>query len=397
MFIEFFYLLRFRKVKVSIDEWLMLLDAMDKGLVEPSLKSFYNLCRNVLIKNEADYDAFDMVFVEFFSAIENAEDLPEEFYKWLSEGVKVRDINDKDTSESIIFEFEELLRQLKERIQEQKGKHDGGNYWIGTGGASPMGHSGYHPQGIRVGGESRHKSAVQIAGERHFKDFREDAVLDTRSFQMAFRKLRQYSSRVNTAETELDLEATIKETGDNAGNLKIVMKKPRKNTVKLLLLFDSDGSMLYYSRLSNQLFQAVSKSSHFKDLKVYYFHNCIYDHLYTTPYCRRGEWVETEWLMRTLPSDYKLIFVGDGTMAPSELFRRGGNVELGLFNEELGIDWLKKIKNRYEKAIWLNPIDQRRWDTIYGAYTLNAIRDVFPMYQLTVDGLEQGIKKLLVR
>ena len=132
MFIEFFYLLRFRKVKVSIDEWLMLLDAMDKGLVEPSLKSFYNLCRNVLIKNEADYDAFDMVFVEFFSAIENAEDLPEEFYKWLSEGVKVRDINDKDTSESIIFEFEELLRQLKERIQEQKRKHDGGNYWIGT-------------------------------------------------------------------------------------------------------------------------------------------------------------------------------------------------------------------------------------------------------------------------
>ena len=190
-----------------------------------------------------------------------------------------------------------------------------------------------------------------MAGERNFKDFRQDTILDIRQFQMAFRKLRQYSSRVDGEKTELDIDKTIDETCENAGMLKLVYDRPRKNTVKLLLLIDSDGSMLPYSRLCNRLFQAVSRSNHFKDLKIYYFHNCIYDHLYTTPYCKKEDWVETNWVLNTLDSEYKVIFVGDAAMAPSELYRKGGNAIIGLWNEELvsngSISSRKGIKRKY--------------------------------------------------
>jgi uncharacterized protein with von Willebrand factor type A (vWA) domain len=214
---------------------------------------------------------------------------------------------------------------------------------------------------------------------------------------MAFRKLRQFSSRVEGLKTELDIDATIDETCDNAGMLHLVFDKPRKNTVKLLLLIDSDGSMLRHSELCNRLFQAVSQANHFKDLKIYYFHNCVYDHLYTTPYCRKGDWVETNWVLKNLDSEYKVIFVGDAAMAPSELFRVGGNSFIGLWNDELGIDWLKKFKKRYKKTIWLNPLEKETWDWIYGHKTVGAVREVFDMFELTLSGLEAGIKKLLVK
>ncbi|MFV0516450.1 MAG: vWA domain-containing protein [Aminipila sp.] len=397
MFLEFFYLLRARGLKISLNEWMTLIEALDLGLAQCSLIGFYNLCRSILIKSEADYDKFDSVFAEYFKGIQSLEDLPEEFQKWLNEDTRKRDINDKPMPDEAMMELEDLLKRFYERIEEQKEKHDGGNYWVGTGGTSRMGHGGYNNQGIRTGGVGRHKSAVQIAGERHFKDFREDNILDIRQFQMAFRKLRQFSSRVDSAKTELDIEGTIDETCNNAGNLKLVFDKPRKNTIKLLILFDSDGSMSPYSGLCNRLFQAVNQSSHFKDLKVFYFHNCIYDHLYTTPYCRRGEWVNTDWVLSNLDSEYKVILVGDGTMAPSELLRPGGNSYIGLYNDEPGLDWLKKFKNRYKRLIWLNPIREDDWEYIYGSYTLQAIGEIFPMFELTLEGLERAIKKLLVK
>ena len=397
MFLEFFYLLRAKGLEVSINECMTLMEALDKGLAHSSFLSFYYLCRSILIKTEADYDKFDAVFAEYFKDVHTPEDLPAEFWKWLSEDEQERDINDMGTGDEWPKELEEVLRLFRERIEEQKEKHDGGTYWIGTGGTSTMGRGGYHTTGIRTGGESRHKSALQIAGERNFKDFRQDKVLDIRQFQMAFRKLRQYSSRVDGMKTELDIDKTIDETCDNAGMLQLVYDKPRKNTVKLLLLIDSDGSMLPYSRMCNRLFQAVSKSNHFKDLKVYYFHNCIYDNLYNTPYCKRGDWVETNWVLSNLDSEYKVIFVGDAAMAPSELFRKGGNAIIGLGNEELGIEWLQKFNRRYKKKIWLNPIDKDSWNYTYGYKTIQAIREVFPMYELTLDGLDAGIKKLLVK
>ncbi|MEF9922625.1 MAG: VWA domain-containing protein [Anaerovoracaceae bacterium] len=396
MFIDFFYLLRTKGLKISLDEWLCLVEALDKGLCQGSLMEFYYLCRNILIKTEADYDKFDMAFAEYFQGVESIDELPEELLNWLSQDELERDIDDKpDWAKE--HDFDELMKMFKERLGEQTEKHDGGNYWIGTGGTSAMGHGGYNPQGIRVGGYSRHKSAIKVAGERNFKDFRQDNTLDIRQFQMAFRKLRQFSTRVDVARTELDIDKTIDATCSNAGMLKLVYEKPRKNTVKLLLLIDSDGSMSPYTRLCNQLFQAANQSSHFKDLRVYYFHNCVYDYLFTTPQCRRGQWVETDWVFGNLDSEYKVIFVGDGAMSPYELMAKGGNQDWDVYNTEPGIIWLRKFLQRYKKTIWLNPIKEDKWEWTYGAQTINAIRQVFPMFELTLDGLDQGIKKLLVR
>ena len=397
MFLEFFYLLRARGLDVSINEWMTLVEALDKGLAKASLTGFYHLCRSILIKTESDYDKFDQVFAEYFKGVETPEDLPEEFWKWLEEGDIERALDDLGDKELFAKELDELLRMFEERIKEQKERHDGGNYWIGTGGTSTMGRGGYNPAGIRVGGRSRHKTALQVAGERNFKDFREDAILDIRSFQMAFRKLRQYSSRVDGQERVLDVDKTVDETCDNGGLLSLAYEKPRKNTVKVLLLIDSEGSMLPYSRLCNRLFQAVSRSNHFKDLKIYYFHNAIYDQLYTTPHCKLRDSVETTWVFNRLDSDYKVIFVGDADMAPSELYRPGGNAIIGLFNRETGMEWFQKFKKRFKKQIWLNPIEKKSWEWTYGAQTIHDIGQVFPMFELTLDGLEKGIKKLLVK
>jgi len=398
VFLEFFYLLRARGLEVSINEWMALVEALDKGLAKSSLTSFYYLCRSVLIKSEADYDKFDEVFAAYFKNVQTPDELPDEVWKWLADEEEERALDDKGDEWSYIHrELQELLDLMDERLEEQKEKHHGGTYWVGTGGTSTMGRGGYNTQGIRVGGKSRHKTALQIAGERNFKDFREDKVLDIRQFQMAFRKLRQFSTRMDVEKTELDIDQTIDKTCEHAGMLNLVYEKPRKNTVKILLLIDSDGSMLMYSRLVNKLFQAISKANHFKDLKVYYFHNCVYDHLYTNPYCRYGEWVDTQWVLNNLDSEYKVIFVGDGTMAPSELHSRYGNSYYSLRNEEPGINWLMRIKRKFKKQIWLNPIRESEWEWVYGHKTLQDIKKIFPMFELTLDGLDRAIKKLLTR
>lgn len=395
MFILFFFLLRKRGLKVSINEWMTLMEAFEKGLCQPSLTDFYRLSRSILVKSETEYDVFDQVFAEYFKDVEFQEEIPDEIWKWLDEELGEVEINQLYEAGFDKHDLEKLQKMFKERMAEQKEKHCGGNYWIGTGGTSVFGHSGYNPSGIRVGGQSRNKSAVQIAGERKFRDFREDNMLDTRQFQVALKKLRQYSSRVDAQKTELDIDETIQKTSDNAGLLNLVWQKPRQNTIKLLLLFDSDGSMMPYTRLCSHLFQAVSKSNHFKDMKIYYFHNCIYEHLYTDPYCRRGHWVDTEWVFNNLSPEYKVIIIGDGTMSPTELMNKGGNVYVGLYNDVPGIEWLKRVYRNYENTIWLNPIPKDDWDYVYGQYTLKAIADVIPMFELSIHGLEEGIKKLI--
>ena len=394
MFLEFFNVLRLHGLKISLDEWLVLIDALNRGMAENSLMEFYYLCRNVLIKSETEYDKFDQAFAEYFKGIESVDEIPQELRDWLSHDELERMLEDMpDWAKE--YDLDTLRKMFRERLQEQTEKHDGGNYWVGTGGTSPFGHGGYNPAGIRVGGEGRHQSAIQIAGERNFRDFRQDNELDTRQFQMAFRKLRQFSSRVDAANTELDIDATIDATCDNAGLLKLVYEKPRKNTVKLLLLMDSDGSMRSYSRLCSQLFQAVNQSTHLKDLKIYYFHNCIYDYLYTDPYIIDGRWIETDWVFRNLGSDYKVIIVGDAAMSSYELTARGGNINWYAWNNEPGIDWLKKFNRFYRKVIWLNPIKESRWTHAWGARTIQMVREIFPMFELTLNGLDKGIHKLL--
>ena len=396
MFITFFYLLRARGLKVSLNEWMILIEALNQGLCSASLIDFYHLCRSVLVKSEADYDKFDLAFAEYFKGIETPADIPDEIWKWLDEEIKLPEGFEKSYDDFAKHNLEELQRMLKERIAEQKEKHCGGNYWVGTGGTSVFGHGGYNPQGIRIGGEGRHKTAIQVASERNFKDFRQDNILDTRQFQLAFKKLRQFSSRLDGKKSELDIDGTVNETCDHAGMLRLVWDRPRQNAVKLLILFDSDGSMMPYSRLCSALFQAANKSNHFKDLKVFYFHNCVYEKLYTDPYCRRGHWIDTEWVFKNLGSDYKVIFIGDGAMAPTELMSKGGNCYVGLYNELPGIDWLNRFIQKYPKHIWLNPIPKAEWDHTYGSFTILKIKEKFPMFELTVEGLEAGIKKLLV-
>lgn len=376
---------------------MTLMQALEMDLGNSTLTGFYHLCRSILVKSEADYDTLDKVFALYFKNIKEFEDLPEEVWEWLQNGELQRALDDIPNIDFDDISISELMKMFQERLEEQNEEHHGGNRWIGTGGTSPFGRGGYNPKGIRIGGQSRHQSAVKVASERRFIDFREDHELDSRNFQVAFRRLRQYSSRVDGARTELDVEGTVKATGDNAGLLSLVYEKPRKNTVKVLLLMDSDGSMRRYSDLCNTLFQALRKSNHFKDLQVYYFHNCIYDHIYKNPTCEYGDWVDTQWLMKKFDSEYKVIFVGDGAMAPYELLSIGGINDLRLYNSEPGIAWLRKIDKKFKKKIWLNPIPKNKWNFAWGSYTINVIRDEFDMFELSLGGLEEGIKKLLVR
>ena len=373
---------------------MTLLSALDLGLCDSSLLNFYFLSRSIVSKNEADFDKFDMAFAQYFEGVETPEDLPDEVWKWLNDNMKEADLAELMRRQSQHYDLEELMKRLEERLKEQTERHDGGSYWIGTGGSSPFGHGGYYQGGIRIGGHSMRHSAVKIAGERKFRDFREDAILDTRQFQMALRKLRQFSTRTDSAELELDMEETVRKTGDNAGVLKLVFQKPRRNTVKLLVLFDSDGSMRMHSELCASLFQAINKSDHFKDLKIYYFHNCIYDHLYKSPYCRFEEWDDTNRVLRNLSGEYKVIIVGDAYMAPSELMSVGGNISYYLFNNQPGIEWLKEINKNFPNSVWLNPIPRRYW-VREGVTTIDIVKKIFPMYELTLDGLDAAVKRLL--
>lgn len=394
MFDTFLYLLRGKGLDVSLNEWVALNDALDRGLAHSSLTEFYYLCRSVLIKSETDFDKFDGAFLEFFKDIEFLEDIPQELLNWLNKPKETPDNYDEEIAkQNLALDYERIEQMLRERIAEQDGEHNGGKYWVGTGGMSVFGNNGNSPKGIRVGGESKYHRAFRVAGERHFKDFNEDKILDSRQFQMAFRKLRQYSTKSDAPKTELDLDATIEETGDNAGRLKIVYDRPRKNMVKVLMLMDSGGSMDYYRQLCGQLFSSLRKSNHFKDLKFYYFHNSIYSKLYTDSVCMPGRWIDTDMVLRTLGSDYKVIIVGDAAMAPYELFG-GGYYSYG--SETKGIDWFKKIKGHFSHVVWLNPSEMDYVPGNYWRETLGVLQEEFDMYPLSVNGLETALKKLMV-
>ncbi|NPV93425.1 MAG: VWA domain-containing protein [Firmicutes bacterium] len=394
MFSDLFYLLREYRVPVSFNEWMAFMEALDQGLGNGSLTGFYYLARAVLIKSEAYYDRFDLAFSHYFDGIETVEGLPEKVWEWLNKNLPEVPAGTRLPENWRQFDLEELKRELEKRLREQNEEHHGGSYWIGTGGTSPFGHSGNHPGGMRIGGDSRNLSAVKVAGERRYQEFRTDETLGVRQFQMALRKLRQFNSQFFGEKTELDLDETVKETCHSAGRLQLVWNRPRRNMVKVLLLMDSGGSMRYYSRLCNQLFTAVNRANHFKDLQIYYFHNCVYDNLFLDPYCSLKNSVKTEHILHTLDSNYRLLLVGDASMGPSELMTVGGIIEWDQHNEEPGITWLQRLRDHYEYSVWLNPIQADRWSMAYGAYSIRMIREVFPMFELTLDGLEQAIRRL---
>lgn len=397
MFIAFFYLLRSRGLHVTPDEWITLLEGLSHGLHQSSLTGFYRLCRAVLVKSEADFDRFDQIFLEFFQDVPFTGELPPELLEWLNHpaedlGRVLEELKSLGFSEE---SAEELLKLLEERLKEQTEEHNGGSYWVGTQGRSPFGNSGLHPGGIRIGGQGRYRTAMMVAGERRFRDFRRDNTLDTRQFQTAFRLLRQFSVQADSSQEVLDVDGTIHKTCENGGLLNIQKTHPRKNTVKVLLLMDSGGSMEYYAGLCSRLFQAAERSNHFKELHTYYFHNCVYGELYNDPSLYRGGTVPTEQVLQTFGGEYKVILVGDAAMHPYELREKRYNWGTGACGPS-GLEWLERLRKRYPYLVWLNP-EPMPEKPDYWSQTHWQLGNFLPMFDLSPEGLEKAMKRLMRR
>ncbi len=397
MFSQFFYVLKDKGLDVSMTEWLTFMDAIDKGLYHSDFSEFYYLGRTILVNRESDYDKYDVAFMEYFKNIRSDDnELPADVQKWLDKGQEM------DTSKlnKDMYSFDQdkdadtVKRMFKERITEQTSEHNGGNYWIGTSGGSSFGHTGRNPGGIRVGGQSGQRTAFSVMGERKYQDFRHDKALNMRQFQVAFRRLRQFSARIDIPKTELDIPKTIDSTCNNGGYLKLEFDKPRKNTVKLLLLFDCGGTMYPFMEMCNNLFQSVNKANHFKDVKTYYFHNCIYSHVYKTAECEPKDWIRLEDLFKKCDKDYKVIIIGDAQMAPEELFDVNGNYR-GPNEGMSGHEWNLLFRSKFKKCIWLNP--RMTPGKVYFSWqeSESELAKIYNMYPLTVDGLKEGITKLM--
>lgn len=397
MFTDFFYTLKAKGLDVSLSEWLTLMDALNKGLAASSLTEFYYLARMILVKSETEFDKFDMAFEEHFKGVMSENEVSKQMLRWLdkpemSDLLQETEVQWLNRTEDLNIDKDDVETKFKERLKDQDSEHNGGSHWIGTMGKTSFGNTGGNIGGVRVGGTTGHQSAFQVIGARKYRDFRDDKVIDNRQFQMAFRKLRQFSTRLDIPKTELDIPGTIDKTCNHGGCLQIVMDKPRKNAVKLLLIMDSGGTMIPYCTLLNELFQAVSKSNHFKDVKCYYFHNCIYSKVYKTPECENGDWVDTEWLFRNYDSDYKVLIVGDAAMAPEELYSDTGNYR-GPNSGLSGMQWLNQVKRHYKKVVWMNPKMASGEAPWREAET--EIKKIFPMRKLTVGGLNQAMEILM--
>ncbi|MCR4991072.1 MAG: VWA containing CoxE family protein [Lachnospiraceae bacterium] len=400
MFNKFFYTCKAKGLNITLKEWLSLIEALDKGLCNSSLTQFYYISRMILIKSETEYDKFDRAFEETFKGIKSENEVTKAMLRWLDKSELVDMVSEQDryrmNEQDGLFhdlEKDDIEAKFKQRLRDQDSEHNGGSFWIGSMGKTYFGNMGGNAGGIRVGGSTGYQTAFQVIGAKKYADFRDDRIIDNRQFQMALRKLRQFSTKLDIPKTELDIDGTINKTCNNGGCLQIVMEKPRKNAVKLLLLMDSGGTMIPYSTLLNELFQSVHRSNHYKDVKTYYFHNCIYSHLYKTPECENGDWIETEWMFRNLDSDYKVIIVGDAAMAPEELYSDTGNYR-GPNNGLSGYEWLLLMKRHYKKIVWMNPKMAPGHAPWREAET--AVKEMFPMYKLTVKGLNQAMNTLMV-
>ena len=399
MFQKFFDTCKEKGLKVTLSEWLTLQEALDMGLAGSSLTQFYYLARMILVKSEVEFDKFDMAFEECFKGVQSDNPLTERMLRWLNkeemnERLQMEEKQWLNKVEEIKVDKDDVEQKFKDRLRDQDSEHNGGSFWIGTMGKTSFGNTGGNVGGVRVGGQTGYQSAFAVIGERRFRDFRNDKVIDNRQFQQALRRLRQFSTKLDIPKTELDINGTVDKTCNNGGCLQIVMEKPRKNAVKLLMLMDSGGTMIPYTRLMNELFQSVSKSNHFKDVKFYYFHNCIYSHVYKTPECDNGDWVETEWLFRNLDSDYRVIIVGYAAMAPEELYSETGNYR-GPNGGLSGMDWLLLLKRHYKKIVWMNPKMAPGRAPWREAET--AVKEIIPMFKLTVDGLNQAMTVLMTQ
>jgi len=389
MLIDFFYTLRAAKLPVSVKEYLTLLEALQRQVIAPSLDEFYYLARLSLIKDEKHYDKFDQAFGAYFKGVQQIVDASGEVpLDWLKKRMQ-RELSPEDKARiQALGGLDKLMERLKQLFDEQKGRHEGGSKWIGTGGTSPFGNGGFNPEGIRIGGESNgNRTAVKVWDQRTYRDYDDTVELGTRNIKVALRRLRKFA-REGAAE-ELDLDDTIRSTAANAGWLDLKLVPERHNNVKVLMLLDVGGSMDDHIARTEELFSAAK--SEFKHLEFYYFHNCVYDYLWRQNRRRHNERFETWDVLRKYPADYKLIFVGDATMSPYEVLQAGGSVEYN--NKEPGAVWLRRFIDRFPHHAWLNPEPEAIWQY---RQSISVIRQLFAnrMYPITLAGLESAMRVL---
>lgn len=391
MFLDLFYGLRDEGVPLGIQEWQAFLTALEKGLHGSSLLRFYHLGRACLIKSETYFDAYDKVFARVFKGVEGAfgDEATERVLDWLRDPKNFPNLSPEELAELERLSSDELMRRFLETLAEQTERHDGGNKWVGTGGKSPYGHGGQHPTGIRVGGPAKSRSAMKVAEERQYKDYRTDATLDLRQMRVALRRLRQLT-RTGIA-SELALDETIDETCRNAGEIEMVFRPPRKNDVRLLLLMDVGGTMDPYYAPVSQLLTALHEERGLRDFQAYYFHNCIYDHLFKTARLYRSDTIATADILRRLDSRWKVLVVGDAAMHPAELLQPYGNIDPRREAPTPGIEWLHRIAGHFDRSVWLNPEKKAYWD----GETTRVIRRIFPMYHLSIDGIGKAVRALV--
>ena len=390
MLLPFFSALRQAKVPVSTKEWLHLMEAMDKGVAGSRVEDFYHLSRAVLVKDEKHYDRFDQVFGTVFKGIETigagdepSRYVPEDWLKLLNE----KFLTDEQKAEiEAMGGFEKLMETLKQRMEEQQKRHEGGNKWIGTGGTSPFGNGGYNPEGVRIGGQPKHGRAVKVWEKREYKNLDDTVELGTRNIKVALRRLRRFA-REGAAE-ELDIDGTIDGTA-RQGWLDIQMRPERRNTIKVLLFLDVGGSMDGHIKLCEELFSAAK--TEFKNLEFFYFHNCLYEGVWKDNRRRHAEKIPTWDLLNKYPGDWRAIFVGDATMSPYEVTMPGGSVEH--WNEEAGAVWMRRARLQWGKSVWLNPVAERYWSYTASVKLLQEVMDE-RMYPLTLDGLDRAMRAL---
>ncbi len=392
MFLKLFFALKAARVPVSLREHLTLIEAMDAGLAIYDIDEFYYLARSALVKDERHLDRFDRVFGEVFKGLERPEgedgvetvDLPEEWLRKLAEG----HLSDEEKAlvESL-GGWDKLMETLRRRLEEQKGRHQGGSKWIGTAGTSPFGAYGYNPEGIRIGQhESRHRRAVKVWDKRQFRNLDDTVELGTRNIKVALKRLRRWVRE--GAADELDLDGTIRKTAEH-GYLDIQTRPERHNAVKILMLFDIGGSMDDHIKVAEELFSAAR--SEFKHLEYYYFHNCLYEGVWRDNQRRWGQQTATWDVIHTYGPDYKLIFIGDASMSPYEVLYPGGANEH--WNAEPGETWLKRALAQWPSAVWINPVPQQHWGYTHSIGMISEIMGgrMFPM---TLAGLDAVTKEL---
>jgi len=390
MFVAFFHELKTAGVPVTLREYLTLMEAMEQDLAGRRVEDFYYLARTALVKDERNLDKFDRVFGHVFKGLESTSEaltaeIPAEWLKKLAE----KYLTEEERKEiEAIGGLDKLLELLRQRMREQKGRHQGGKKWIGTAGTSPFGAYGYNPEGVRIGQDgNRNFRAVKVWDRREFKDLDDQVELGTRNIKIALRRLRKFAR--TGAPEELDLDGTIKGTA-HKGYLDILMRPERHNAVKVLLFFDVGGSMDWHVKATEELFSAAR--SEFKHMEHFYFHNCLYEKVWKENRRRFDDTTPTWDVLHTYPHDYKVIFVGDAAMSPYEIMAPGGSVEH--FNEETGAAWMERVARTYPACVWLNPVAEKEWDY---TQSIRIMRQLMGerMYPLTLEGLDKAMRELV--